>query len=153
MGNILLSAEAGALAKLDAQGKLLQKWSNVDHYLDINKNLFVMELSKERRGHIVKYASDGNKISEGKCEDLFPAPPGQKCRLPEFVDKEGRMYRRFRERLKDGFIARVMKYTKQESTILETDLYVDETSEYYKVDMNGNIYTIKDDLIKYSILR
>ena len=52
IGNIYLSAEAGALAKLDAQGKLLQKWSNVDHYLDINNNLFVMELSKEKREHI-----------------------------------------------------------------------------------------------------
>jgi hypothetical protein len=151
IGNIYLSAEAGALAKLDTQGKLLQKWSYVDHYINANDNLFVMELNKEKLGLTVKYASDGHKILESTCEALFPAPLNQKCRLPDFVDKEGKMYRRFHEGFQDGFIARVMKYSKQESLLLETALYVDETSEYYKVDGNGNIYTIKNDLIKYSI--
>jgi hypothetical protein len=150
LGNIYLSSEAGALVKLDAQGKLLQKWAYVDHYIDKDNNLFVMELTKDRRGLIAKYASNGNKILEGKCEDLFPAPSSQSCRLPEFMDKEGRMYRRFRERFKGYHITRIMKFTKQESVLLETDLYADLISEYYKVDNNGNIYTIKDDLVKYS---
>jgi hypothetical protein len=92
VGNIYLSAEAGALAKLDAQGKLLQKWSKVDHYIDTDNNLFVMELNKEKRGRLVKYASDGNKILESTCEALFPAPLNQRCRLPDFVDGEGKMY-------------------------------------------------------------
>ena len=150
IGNIYLSAEAGALVKLDAQGKLLQKWSYVDHYIDTNSNLFVMELTKTKRGLTAKYASDGNKILESKCEDLFPAPLGQGCRLPDFVDKKGRMYRRFQVKFKDGSITRIIRYTKQKSVLLETDLYFDETSDYYKIDEDGNIYTIKDDFIKYS---
>ncbi len=150
LGNIYLSSEAGAFVKLDSNGKLLQKWSVASHYIDLNSNLFVMDLSKDMPGPVIEYAANGNKILEGKCEGLFPTPSTQRCRLPEFVDKEGEMYRRFRERFKGYHITRVMKYKRQEFVLLEADIYVDETSEYYKVDRDGNIYTIKNDLIKYS---
>jgi len=150
IGNIYLSAEAGALVKLDSQGKLLEKWSEADHYIDANSNFFVMDLSNGKPILVVEYSSKGNKMLEGKCEDFFPAPSSQKCRLPDFVDKEGNMYRRFQERFKGYHIVRVTRYLKKESVLLETDLYGDETGEYYKVDLNGNIYTIKDNLIKYS---
>ena len=150
-GNLYLSAENGALVKLDAGGKLLQKWFKVDYYLDLNNNLFVMWLDKQERGLTVKYASDGKKILEDKCETLFPAPLNQSCLLPQFVDREGRMYRSFREKHKDHIIVRVLKYTKLKSVLIETDLYADEFGDYYKVDMNGNVYTINNDLIKYSV--
>lgn len=150
LGNIYLSTQFGSLVKLDAQGKLLQKWPDVDHYIDANSNLFTMKLNWERQEPVVEYASNGNKILEGRCENLFPVPSNLRCLLPDFVDKKGKMYRKYQEKFKDGSIVRVVKYSKQESTLLETDLYGDEAGDYYKVDGDGNIYTIKGDLIKYS---
>ena len=46
----------------------------------------------------------------------------------------------------------ITRYTKQQSTLLGVDLYSDENGYYYKVDDDGNIYTIqiKKDLIKYT---
>lgn len=141
-GNIFLSTRFGALAKLSPQGTLLEKWSNVDHYIDSDGNLFVMDLNKENRGKVAKFSVDGKRIMESVCDALFPSRSNS-CRLPMYLDKQGNMYRIF----KDLYVT---KYTKQKSTLLAVDLYFDENGYYYKVDVDGNIYSIKDDLLKYS---
>jgi hypothetical protein len=142
VGHIYLSTRFGALVKLDAQGAILQKWSNVDHYLNVDGNLFIMDFEKERSGKVVKYSPDGKKLTESTCEALFSAPAKQSCRLPMFIDKNGRMFRKFND-------MHVTRYSKKKAIWFGVDLYSDEDGDYYKVDGNGNIYTIKDDLIKY----
>lgn len=140
-GNIFISGFDNSLVKLNNQGHIIQKWSKVDFYLEDNGNSYVMNLQEEFRGKVVKYDADGNKLQDGYCNVIFPAPVTD-CRLPEFIDKHGRMYRMFN----DVYITR---YSKQQSVLLGVDLYVDEDGYYYKVDTDGNIYTIKKDLIEY----
>jgi hypothetical protein len=81
---------------------------------------------------------------------MFAAPPNQKCKLPTFVDKKGRMYRIFGD-FPDPANSIITRYTKQQSTLLGVNLYFDENLYYYKVDADGNIYTIqvKGNLVKY----
>jgi outer membrane protein assembly factor BamB len=146
-GNLYQSTRFGALVKLSPEGAILQKWSKVDHYLDSDGNLFITDWMKN--GKVIKYDADGKKLAESTCEAMFAAPPNQECRMPTFIDKKGRMYRIFSGSFNPNTI--VTRYTKQQSTLLGVTLYSDEDGFYYKVDGDGNIYTIqiKKDLIKY----
>jgi hypothetical protein len=146
-GNVYLSTRFGALVKLSPDGAILQKWSKVDHYLGPNGNLFITDWMKN--GKVIEYDVDGGKLTESTCEAMFGAPLNQECRMPTFVDKKGRMYRIFSGSFEPNTI--VTRYTKQHFELLGVTLYSDQDGFYYKVDDEGNIYTIqiKKDLIKY----
>ena len=88
IGNIYLSTQASALVKLSPDGAILDKWSWVDHYLDTDGNLFIMNFF-EKSGKVVKYGPDGNKLIESTCDAMFATPSNQKCKLPTFIDKKG----------------------------------------------------------------
>lgn len=104
----------------------------------------------EKKGKVIKYGPDGKKLAESTCDAMFGTPSNQRCKLPTFIDKKGRMYRVFGD-FPDPTKSIVTRYTKQQSTLLGVTLYSDEDGFYYKVDEDGNIYTIqvKGNLIKY----